>query len=52
MEKILKPMPGYLALLLSLFLLVAGIWFATQIKEGGTVYVVGMLLSFLYPHSC
>lgn len=46
MEKILKPMSGYLALLLSLLLLGAGIWFAAQIKEGGGAYSVGMLLSF------
>lgn len=47
MEKIVKPMSGYLALLLSLVLLVSGILFATQIKEGGDLYIIAMLVSFI-----
>ncbi|HEX2847478.1 MAG TPA: SPFH domain-containing protein [Chitinophagaceae bacterium] len=47
MEKIVKPMSGYLALLLSLVLLVSGILFATQIKEGGDLYILAMLVSFI-----
>ncbi|TXJ29828.1 MAG: SPFH domain-containing protein [Chitinophagaceae bacterium] len=47
MEKIVKPMSGYLALLLSLVLLVSGILFATQIREGGDLYIIAMLVSFI-----
>ncbi len=47
METIVKPMSGYLALLLSLVLLVSGILFATQIKEGGDLYIIAMLVSFI-----
>ncbi|MGN6292586.1 MAG: SPFH domain-containing protein [Chitinophagaceae bacterium] len=47
MEKIVKPMSGYLALLLSLVLLVSGILFATQVNDGGALYVIGMLVSFI-----
>lgn len=47
MEKIVKPMSGYLALLLALVLLISGILFATQVNNGGAIYVIAMLVSFI-----
>lgn len=47
MEKILKPMSGYLALFLSLVLFVAGVLFAAQVNDGGSIYGIAMVVSFI-----
>lgn len=47
MEKTSRPVSGFLALLAAIILLVTGIYFITQVKQGGSSYAFAALLCLL-----